>query len=174
MNKVNNWQATLIAANKALAKQGKEITLAESEFDGTYSVFIKDNIAGGKEVYAENYYEDELCDIINEAWSHACAKTKKKSETTYSEVKCTHHEDGFWVVDAWKTDDQNEEGQVIAVINDVTGDCYAIRNLNDEAKYVINKKQTEIAAQRSEILAEIYNSMTDSEKDEFLELTGNQ
>lgn len=174
MNKVNNWKTTLSAANKALAKQGKEITLAESEFDGTYSVFIKDNITGGKEVYAENYYEDELCDIINDAWSHACAKAKVKSETIYSEVKCTHHEDGFWVVDAWNTDDQNEEGYVIAVINDVTGDCYAIRDLKDKAKGVIDEKQTEIVNKRPEILAEIYNSMTDAEKDKFLRMTENQ
>lgn len=172
MNKVNDWKTTLNAANKALAKQGKVITL--EEFDETYTIYIEDTATNEWEVYAEGYYEDELCDIINDAWSHACAKAKVKSETIYSEVKCTHHEDGFWVVDAWKTDDQNEEGQVIAVINDVTGDCYAIRNLNDEAKYVINKKQTEIVAQCPEILAEIYNSMTDAEKDEFLRMTENQ
>lgn len=91
----------------------------------------------------------------------------------YSEVKCTYHADGFWVVDAWKTNDQEEEGVVVAVINDVTGDCYAIRNLDDLAKGVIDEKQTEIVAQHPEILAEIYNGMTDAEKDEFLRLTGN-
>jgi len=91
----------------------------------------------------------------------------------YSEVKCTYHTDGFWTVDAYKTNNQEEEGVVVAVINDVTGDCYALRALDDLTKGVIDEKQTEIVAQRPEILAEIYNGMTDAEKDEFLRLTGN-
>lgn len=86
----------------------------------------------------------------------------------YSEVKCNHHPDGFWVVDAWKTNDQEEEGVVVAVINDVTGDCYAIKPLDDKAKGVIDEKQTEIVNARAEIIADIYNSMTDFEKNEFL------
>lgn len=86
----------------------------------------------------------------------------------YSEVKCTHHTDGFWCVDAWKTNDQEEEGMVIAVINDVTGDCYAIKTLDDNAKGVIDEKQAEIVAQRPEILVEIYSGMTDAEKVKFL------
>ena len=94
-------------------------------------------------------------------------------ETIYNEVKCSHHTDGFWVVDAWKTDDQDEEGMVIAVINDVTGDCYAIKDLDDLAKGVIDEKQTEIVNQRPEILAEAYYDMTDAEKDQFLSLTNN-
>lgn len=88
----------------------------------------------------------------------------------YSEVKCTHHADGFWCVDAWKTNDQGEEGIVIAVINDVTGDCYAIKDIDDLAKGVIDEKQTEIVAQRPEILTEAYCGMTDAEKDKFLDL----
>lgn len=91
----------------------------------------------------------------------------------YSEVKCTHHTDGFWCVDAWKTNGQEEEGMVIAVINDVTGDCYAIKNLDDNAKGVIDEKQTEIVAQRPEIIAEIYSGMTDTEKVKFLDLISN-
>ena len=92
----------------------------------------------------------------------------------YSEVKCTYHTDGFWTVDAYKTNDQEEEGVVVAVINDVTGDCYAFRALDDNAKGVIDEKQTEIVAHRPAILAEIYDGMTDAEKDEFLRMTGNQ
>jgi len=96
-----------------------------------------------------------------------------KETKIYKEVKCDYHTDGFWVVDAWKTKNQNEEGEVIAVINDVTGDCYAIKDLDDTAKGVIDEKQTEIVCQRAEILAEIYNGMTDAEKDKFLEMTEN-
>ena len=92
------------------------------------------------------------------------------NKNIYNEVKCNHHADGFWVVDAWKTNDQGEEGVVIAVINDITGDCYAIRDLDDNARGVIDEKQTEIVAQRPEILAELYHGMSDREKDEFLTL----
>lgn len=91
----------------------------------------------------------------------------------YNEVKCTYHTDGFWTVDAWKTNSQEEEGAVIAVINDVTGDCYAIKDLDDLAKSVIDKKRTEIANQEVETLAELYNGMTCAKKDEFLKLTEN-
>lgn len=169
-NKVNNWEEVLELANANLKKYDAEIGVYDH--DDVYSVTIVVN--GVEEEYADNYYEEELVDLINDAWAHARAKAKAKSEPIYSEVKCTHHEEGFWVVDAWKTNDQEEEGVVLAVINDVKGDCYAIRNLDDLAKGVIDEKQTEIVAQRPEILAEIYNDMTDAEKDEFLRLTENQ
>jgi len=169
-NRVNNWRELLKLANRDLNPQKVYINLNPNG-DGTYNIEIVDN--GKAECYAEGYYKDELGDLINDAWAHARAKAKAKSETMYNEVKCTYHADGFWVVDAWKTNGQEEEGVVVAVINDVTGDCYAIRNLDDLAKGVIDEKQTEIVAQRPEILAEIYNGMTDAEKDEFLRLTEN-
>lgn len=171
-NKVNNWQELLKLANEDIKKYNKIIKL--EEFDGTYTLYIENTEDKSYDIFAEGYYEDELGDLINDAWAHARTKAKAKSETMYNEVKCTYHADGFWVVDAWKTNGQEEEGVVVAVINDVTGDCYAIRNLDDLAKGVIDEKQTEIVAQRPEILAEIYNGMTDAEKDEFLRLTENQ
>lgn len=97
-----------------------------------------------------------------------------KKQNIYTEVRCTYRTDGFWTVDAWKTNDLDEEGQVIAIINDVTGYCYAIRDLDDKAKGVIDEKQTKIESKLPERLAEIYNGMTDAEKDEFLRLTENQ
>lgn len=64
----------------------------------------------------------------------------------YSEVRCDHNTgDGFWVVDAWKTSDDNEEGVVVAVINDMTGGVYAINEIDDLAKEVIVDKVFEIA-----------------------------
>lgn len=169
-NKVNNWQEVLELANANLKKYDAEIGVYDH--DDVYSVTTVVN--GLEEEYADNYYEDELDDIINDAWAHALAKAKAKSETTYSKVKCNYHADGFWTVDAYKTNNQGEEGVVVAVINDVTGDCYVIRDLDDLAKGVIDEKQTEIVAQRPAILAEIYNGMTDAKKDEFLRMTGNQ
>jgi hypothetical protein len=86
----------------------------------------------------------------------------------YKDIKVNYHRDGFWVVDAWKTDDDDEEGKVIAVINDVTGDVYAIDQLDDLAKGAIDEKQTEIVSQQANILAEVYNHMGNYDKTEFL------
>lgn len=49
----------------------------------------------------------------------------------YSEVKIDHFDDvdNVWCVDAWKTSDDDEEGEVIAKID---GDTYAIEYCNDE------------------------------------------
>lgn len=39
----------------------------------------------------------------------------------FSEVRCDHLDlDGFWHVDAWETDDDNEEGSVVAMIDNTT------------------------------------------------------
>lgn len=169
-NKVNNWKELQKLANEDLEKYDAQIGVYEH--DDVYSVTIV--VDGKEEEYADNYYEDELGDLINDAWAHARAKANAESETIYSEVKCSYHSNGFWVVDAWTTNDQEEEGVVVSVINDVTGDCYAIRDLDDLAKGVIDEKQTEIVAQHTAILAEMFNSLTDSQKDEFLRLTGNE
>ncbi len=44
-------------------------------------------------------------------------------ESIWHEVRCTDmdEETHFWNVDAWQTDDDNEEGKVIAMIDDLTG-----------------------------------------------------
>lgn len=69
-NKVNNWQKLLKLANKDLKKYDAEIGVYEH--DDAYSVTIV--VDGKEEEYADNYYEDELGDIINDAWAHARAK----------------------------------------------------------------------------------------------------
>lgn len=88
----------------------------------------------------------------------------------YNEVKCNHQTAGFWNVDGWRTADQNEEGAVIAVINDITGECHTIREIDSLAKRVIEEKQTEIKSKLPATLAELYHGMSDSKKDEFLTL----
>lgn len=44
-------------------------------------------------------------------------------KTKWSEIRIEYmdEEDGFWRVDAWQTDDDSEEGKVIALIDDLTG-----------------------------------------------------
>ena len=73
-NKVNNWKELLELANKDLAKQNLEIKL--DEFDGTYTLYIDNTEDKSYDIFAESYYEDELGDIINDAWAHARAKAK--------------------------------------------------------------------------------------------------
>jgi hypothetical protein len=76
-NRVNNWRKLLNLANKDLNPQKVRIN-ANSNSDGTYSVEIVYN--GKAECYAEGYYEDELGDLINDAWAHAKAKEKSNVE----------------------------------------------------------------------------------------------
>lgn len=44
------------------------------------------------------------------------------SKIIYREVKCDYIDetDDFWRVDAWKTDNDEEEGRVVAFIDDLT------------------------------------------------------
>ena len=45
----------------------------------------------------------------------------------YKEVRCTYYDETehYWHVDAWRTDDDNEGGRTVAVINDFGGVFYA-------------------------------------------------
>ena len=45
----------------------------------------------------------------------------KKSKLVSFECNYLSDDDMFWRVDAWQTDDENEEGKVIAYIDDLTG-----------------------------------------------------
>lgn len=66
MNKYNDWQTMLVMANEDLGKFGYSILIVEPE-EGFYNCEIR---MDGEliETYAENYYEDELSDLITDAW----------------------------------------------------------------------------------------------------------
>ena len=68
MNTHNDWKNLLRISNEDLEKTGYSLLLTEDE-DGYYSCEIwKDgNMLG---VYAENYWEDELTDLITDATHH--------------------------------------------------------------------------------------------------------
>ena len=69
MNRYNDWENLLRTYNKDLKKTGYSLDIVQPE-DGFYSCEIwKD----GKcvEVYAENYYEDELSDLVMDAANYA-------------------------------------------------------------------------------------------------------
>lgn len=50
---------------------------------------------------------------------------------TFTEVRCTFEDEGIWYVDAWQTDDADEEGIVVAKINEKT---YEVTYTFDEFK----------------------------------------
>lgn len=73
-NRINNWEQLLEMANKDLEKHGYQLNLLTPDDTDDYDLHI---LHGDDcEIYAENYYEDELGDLINDAWAHVRAKIK--------------------------------------------------------------------------------------------------
>ena len=62
MNSYNDWVNLLCITNERLQSTGYSLLIVEPE-EGFYDCEIRKN---GEliEVYAENYFEDELCDLI--------------------------------------------------------------------------------------------------------------
>ena len=67
MNRYNDWQTLLKYANEDLDKFGYSLLIVEPE-EGFYNCEICADGEDENEVYAENYYEDELSDLITDAW----------------------------------------------------------------------------------------------------------
>lgn len=69
MNRRNDWKQLLKSANEDLTPHGYALKVHEPEEKGFYACRI---LKDGKtvETYAENYYEDELSDLVNEAWHY--------------------------------------------------------------------------------------------------------
>ena len=66
MNRYNDWQGLLKMANEDLDKFGYSLLMVEPE-EGFYNCEIRKD-GNLVETYAENYYEDELSDLITDAW----------------------------------------------------------------------------------------------------------
>lgn len=83
----------------------------------------------------------------------------------YSEIKCDHlGTDGYWYVDAWRSDNPNEEGRVVAAINDKTGDVFytepeAIFSI--PVQEVVKAKIAEIKARHPDLPAGTVTSLVD-------------
>lgn len=83
MNRVNDYETLLALANEDLASKGKQLVLEKDE-DGSYTLLIQDD-NDRTDCFAEGYYEDELGELVNDAWVHAKAgprkpKTQKEKE----------------------------------------------------------------------------------------------
>jgi hypothetical protein len=76
-SRVNNWEQLLELANKDLKKYGVELNVLFVDDTGDYDlhIFYPD---GTTDIFAQNYYEDELGELVNDAWAHARAKVKAK------------------------------------------------------------------------------------------------
>ena len=76
MNRHNNWEQILSLANEELKPKGLSISI-KKDTEGGYACDILKN---GRRIqrYAENYYEEELADLVTEAWHHALSKTDNK------------------------------------------------------------------------------------------------
>lgn len=70
----------------------------------------------------------------------------------YSEVRCDClNDENFWSVDAWRTSDDNEEGKVVAVIHDKSGDVYYIEpeaRFSPRVKEVVDSMVDEIRSNK--------------------------
>ena len=74
----------------------------------------------------------------------------------WAEIRCDYYceEDNFWRVDAWLTDDGDEEGKVIAYIdNDTTKVIYhdPLARTDEYAQEVIQDMIREIKAVKEEV-----------------------
>ena len=71
MNRTNNWKELLSHANEELKPKGYSIRIIR-DGSGCYTCKV---YKGRKllETYAENYYEDELSDLVTEAWHDVLA-----------------------------------------------------------------------------------------------------
>ena len=76
MNTRNEWQSLLKYANEELAKYGARIEINDDDEEGFYDCLIFKNGKLAK-VYAENYYEEELSDLVTEVWHYALKRFGK-------------------------------------------------------------------------------------------------
>ena len=116
-----------------------------------------ENVYLPKQVLIDNPSPDLLADIEGDTGALAdylsdeygfCVNGFESSlmvTNGWGEIRCDYlcEDDGFWRVDAWKTSDDNEEGKVIAYIDDLTFRVLYVdpRAMTDDyAQEVINDK----------------------------------
>lgn len=88
------------------------------------------------------------------------------NEKVYAEVRCDYfnEEENCWYVDAWKTDDDNEEGRTLAAINGTTGDVFYIdKSVWDlkEVREVVDEKRKEILSKPIRMSIDVLTSFNE-------------
>ena len=77
MNTHFDWKELLKSANRELCRYGINIYVGDNDDKGFYKCLIlKDGDV--LETYAENFYENELDDLVTDAWNYALNKYAKK------------------------------------------------------------------------------------------------
>ena len=90
----------------------------------------------------------------------------------YGEVRCDYlnEEDNWWCIDAWKTADDNEEGEVVGWVDAVSGNIYY-----KHEKAMCSQKVREVAESRqAEIRAEKYCDLKQKIRDEYNRISENE
>ena len=95
----------------------------------------------------------------------------------YAEVRCDYfeEEDGFWRIDAWKTDDDWEEGSVVGYIDGITGNCIITKRRAQKSalvKETIKEKQAEIRSLLTDRILLMSTSHIKKETFEMLDGSG--
>lgn len=93
MNRREDWNELLARANEDLQKYNTSIEV-EQDDDGYYSVTIN-----GCD-FADNNFEDELYDLINDAWANARIKAVKDAEREALKEKLI----SFRILNGWTHD----------------------------------------------------------------------
>lgn len=90
----------------------------------------------------------------------------------YGEVRCDYlnEEDNWWCIDAWKTADDNEEGEVVGWVDAVSGNIYY-----KHEKAMCSQKVREVAmAKQAEVRAEKYCDLKQKIRDEYNRISENE
>ena len=90
----------------------------------------------------------------------------------YGEVRCDYlnEEDNWWCIDAWKTADDNEEGEVVGWVDAVSGNIYY-----KHETAMCSQKVREVAESRqAEIRAEKYCDLKQKIRDEYNRISENE
>ena len=77
-NERKEWEELLESTNKKLLERGFELRIHEDE-EGYFSLDIFNFDLGQPETYAENYFENELCNLIYEAVAYVNGKTSESA-----------------------------------------------------------------------------------------------
>lgn len=90
----NNWEKILNSINADLAKSGVCIKIADYYHDGCYTCKICNG--GVSEVYAENYFEEELAELITDAHIYILNNILKEKKPTLDKGKELEEETDWW------------------------------------------------------------------------------
>lgn len=90
----------------------------------------------------------------------------------YGEVRCDYlnEEDNWWCIDAWKTSDDNEEGEVVGWVDAVSGNIY----YKHETAMCSQKVREVATAKQAEVRAEKDSELKDKIRDEYNRISENE